>query len=77
MDGDRRLCRTKGQKSVIKAFSNWSTVDAADNEELSFGVGRPSWQWVVGIYLSPTQDRFVGVKDCRTQTLMAVIDKYI
>lgn len=50
-----------------------------DNKEdfVQFGVDDPFWRWVLGIWQSPTQCRFIRVPNRTKRTLNAVISRYV
>lgn len=51
-------------------------VDSSD-DFVRFGIDDPNWRWVVGIWQSKTQCRFIRVPNRTKQTLNAVIHRYV
>ena len=58
---------------------NEEGVYESDDEDSyhPYGLDNMNWTWVLGIYLSRTQVRFVRVKNRKASTLLMVIKKYV
>ncbi len=70
-----------------KSRAKSASLDHDDDDEVSgqsiedeseqFGKDNINWTWVVGIYFSRTQVRFVQVRDRTLSTLLQVIKKFV
>ncbi len=48
-----------------------------DNDFIEFGGDYPNWKWVVGVYKSLTQVRFVRVPNRSMPTLNVAVSRYV